>query len=114
MKLIDLLKAIAVNKNNIIKNYGSHCIYINLPSEVNYIKCIDEVVQGNQDSIYNLLTKYEITLSELLTIKHNSFFFGSIYLVSDHIKDMGDIKTEEEYGRMIKELVRDYAGLLNE
>lgn len=115
MKLIDLLKAIAVNKNNILTNYGNHCIFINLPLGLNYIKLVADVVKGEKESIYNLVNKYEITLSEILTIKPNSFFLGSIYLVSEKIKDAGEgIQNNEDYEKLIRELIRDYAGLLNE
>lgn len=115
MKLIDLLKVAAVNKNNILKNYGNHCIFINLPPELNYIKLVSNVVEGEKESIYNLVNKYEITLSEILTIRPNSFFLGSIYLVSEKIKDAGEsIQNDEDYESLVRELIRDYAGLLNE
>lgn len=115
MKLIDLLKAVAANKNGIIANYGDHCIFINLPPELNYIKLVSNVVEGKKESIYNLVNKYEITLSEVLAIRPNSFFLGSVYLVSEKIKDAGEsIQNDEDYEKLVRELIRDYAGLLNE
>ena len=115
MKLLELLKAVSVNKNNILTNYGNHCIFINLPLGFNYIKLVADVVDGEEESIYNLVNKHEITLSKILTIKPNSFFLGSVYLVSEKIKDAGEsIQNDEDYEKLVRELIRDYAGLLNE
>jgi hypothetical protein len=114
MKLLDLLKAVVVNKNNILRNYGNHAIYINLPDGINYIKLIDDVLQGNSESIKNIIAEYEITLSELLTIRNNSLYLGSIYLIAEKLREVGGANTNSDYENVVRGIIREYAGLLNE